>query len=52
MVFKIIFCIIIVGAAGALCLRGGIDWQKSRGKSWGESRMKEYGIDDDKKDNS
>ncbi|MCM1183931.1 MAG: hypothetical protein NC337_11215 [Roseburia sp.] len=51
MVLKIILCILLVGAAAALCLRGGIDWQRDRGKSWGESRMKEYGFDEDKKDN-
>lgn len=50
MAIKIILCFLLVGAAGALCLRSGIDWQRDRGKSWGESYMKEYGLDNDKKD--
>ncbi|MDE6055550.1 MAG: hypothetical protein K2G55_17745 [Lachnospiraceae bacterium] len=50
MVFKIILCFLLVGAACALCLRSGIDWQRDRGKSWGEGYMKEYGLDNNKKD--
>lgn len=41
----------MIGAAGALGLRSGIDWQKSRGNSWGESYMKDYGFDETKKEN-
>lgn len=50
MVFiKVILSIILVGTAGALCLRSGIDWQRDRGRSWGERYMKEYGLDEEKK---
>lgn len=53
MAFKLILCILLVGAAFGFCLRGGIDWQRDRGRSWGESQMKEYGLYEEKnlKDN-
>lgn len=46
---KVILSIILVGTAGALCLRSGIDWQRDRGRLWGERYMKEYGLDEEKK---
>lgn len=39
---------VLVGAAFEFCLRSGIDWQRDRGESWGEIRMKEYGLSEDK----
>lgn len=51
MVFKVIVGILLVGVTFAIGLRSGIDWQRSRGKLWGESYMKEYGFDNDKKEN-
>lgn len=48
MVFNLILCIILVGMAAGLCLRSGIDWQRDRGKSWGESYMREYGLREEK----
>lgn len=48
---KVILGILLVGTAGALCLRSGIDWQRDRGRSWGESYMKEYGLDEERKEN-
>lgn len=50
MIFKLVLCIVLVGAGFGFCLRSGIDWQRDRGKSFGESYMKEYGFGEDKKD--
>lgn len=51
MIFQLIVGILLVGVALGLGLRSGIDWQRGRGKSWGESYMKEYGLDEEKKEN-
>lgn len=48
--FKFVLCIVLVGTAFGFCLRSGIDWQRDRGKSFGESYMKEYGFGEYKKD--
>lgn len=48
MVFKLVLCIILVGTAAGLCLRSGLDWQRDRGRSWGESCMREYGLGEEK----
>lgn len=51
MIIQLIVGILLVGVALGLGLRSGIDWQRGRGKSWGESYLKEYGLDDDQKEN-
>lgn len=50
MAFKIVLCIMLVGAAFGLCLRSGIDWQRDRGKSLGERYMRDFGFAQDEKD--
>lgn len=51
MIIQVIVGILLVGAAIGLGLRSGIDWQRGRGKSWGESYLKEYGLDEENKKN-
>lgn len=50
MIFQLIVGVLLVGVALGLGLRSGIDWQRGRGKSWGESYFKEYGLDKEKKE--
>lgn len=51
MIFQLVVGVLLVGAALGFGLRSGIDWQRGRGKSWGESYLKEYGLDEEKKEN-
>ena len=51
MIFQLIVGVLLVGAALGFGLRSGIDWQRGRGKSWGESCLKEYGLDEEKQIN-
>lgn len=51
MIFRLIVGILLVGATAGIGLRSGIDWQRDRGKSWGESYLKEYGFDEEEKEN-
>ncbi len=49
MIAQLIVGVLLVGATVAIGLKSGIDWQKDRGKSWGESYLKEYGLDEENK---
>ena len=48
---QLIIGILLVGVTMGLGLGGAIEWQRGRGKSWGEIYMKEYGLDEDNKEN-
>lgn len=52
MIVQILVSILIIGTITALGLKSGIDWQKDRGQGLGKHYMEEYGLKDDKDDES
>lgn len=49
MLAEIILAVLIIGIVTALQLKSGIDWSKRIGGGMGHAYMKEYGLEDDKK---
>lgn len=50
MFIKIVIAVVIVGATTALGLRSGIDWSGNLGNGMGRRYMKEFGLEDEKKE--